>query len=77
MTRKPFVAGNWKMNLDLASARALVEGIASGLGDERAIGRGDLSAVDLSVSDGEGDCGDVDCNGRSELLERTVGGVYR
>lgn len=30
--RKPFVAGNWKMNLDLASARALVEGIAKGLG---------------------------------------------
>lgn len=30
--RKPFVAGNWKMNLDLASARTLVAGIAEGLG---------------------------------------------
>ncbi len=30
--RKPFVAGNWKMNMDLAGARSLVEGIAGGLG---------------------------------------------
>ncbi len=30
--RKPFVAGNWKMNLDLAGARSLVAGIVEGLG---------------------------------------------
>jgi len=35
--RRPFVAGNWKMNLDLAGARALVEGIAGKLGDDRAV----------------------------------------
>lgn len=37
MKRKPFVAGNWKMNLDLAGARSLVEGIAGGLGSETAV----------------------------------------
>jgi triosephosphate isomerase len=29
--RKPYVAGNWKMNLNLAEAKALVEGIKKGL----------------------------------------------
>lgn len=30
--RRPLVAGNWKMNLDLAGARKLVSGIQTGLG---------------------------------------------
>jgi triosephosphate isomerase (TIM) len=29
--RKPYVAGNWKMNLNLAEAKALVEGLKQGL----------------------------------------------
>lgn len=28
--RRPFIAGNWKMNLDMASASALAEGVAKG-----------------------------------------------
>lgn len=35
--RRPFVAGNWKMNMDLAGARALVAGIAEGIGPSRKI----------------------------------------
>ena len=31
MVRRPFVAGNWKMNLDLASARKLVGEVRTGL----------------------------------------------
>src|SRR5438876_6866155 len=31
MVRRPFVAGNWKMNLDLASARKLATEIRAGL----------------------------------------------
>ncbi len=31
--RRPFVAGNWKMNLDLGAARGLVGGIAASLRD--------------------------------------------
>ena len=31
--RKPFVAGNWKMNTDSQSSVALAEGIASGSTD--------------------------------------------
>jgi len=27
MARRPFIAGNWKMNLDLSAARALVSGV--------------------------------------------------
>lgn len=30
--RRPFVAGNWKMNMDLASARTLVSGLCEKLG---------------------------------------------
>ena len=37
LMRKPFVAGNWKMNLDLPEARSLVEGIAKGLGNSSPI----------------------------------------
>ena len=35
--RRPFVAGNWKMNSDKASAEALVAGIRSGLADASSI----------------------------------------
>ncbi len=31
--RRPFVAGNWKMNLDLPSGRALMKGMLEGLGE--------------------------------------------
>ncbi len=31
--RQPLIAGNWKMNLDLASGRSLVEGIRAGLAE--------------------------------------------
>ena len=31
--RTPFIAGNWKMNLDGASARALAEGLRKELAD--------------------------------------------
>src|SRR5262245_4717315 len=31
MIRRPFVAGNWKMNLDLAAGRRLVTDIRAGL----------------------------------------------
>jgi triosephosphate isomerase (TIM) len=38
MTRVPIVAGNWKMNTDAASARALVEGIkAAGASDAKGV----------------------------------------
>ena len=32
--RRPFIAGNWKMNLDRAAAAALARGIAQRVGDE-------------------------------------------
>ncbi len=32
--RQPFVAGNWKMNLDLAAAKALVTGLRERIGDK-------------------------------------------
>jgi triosephosphate isomerase len=35
--RKPFIAGNWKMFTNLASARALAEAVVRGLGDEKRI----------------------------------------
>src|SRR5690242_12607586 len=35
--RRPLIAGNWKMNLDLAAARDLVGGIAAGLPQNGAI----------------------------------------
>jgi triosephosphate isomerase len=35
--RKPLVAGNWKMNLDLAAARSLVEGVRSNISASEAI----------------------------------------
>jgi triosephosphate isomerase len=35
--RQPFIAGNWKMFTNLASARALAEAVARGLGDEKRI----------------------------------------
>ncbi len=41
MARKLFIAGNWKMNLDKASAVALAQGLAKELGSE--------SGVDLAV----------------------------
>ena len=28
--RKPFIAGNWKMNMDSASAVSLADGVAAG-----------------------------------------------
>ena len=31
--RRPFIAGNWKMNLDLASSVALVEGLVQETAD--------------------------------------------
>ena len=31
--RRPFIAGNWKMNLDLASSVALVEGLVKETAD--------------------------------------------
>ena len=41
MTRKTFIAGNWKMNTDLASATALAEGLKKSIGSvsevERAV----------------------------------------
>ena len=39
--RRPFVAGNWKMNLDLASAVALAEGLAKEAGD--------VDSVDMAI----------------------------
>ena len=33
MQRKPFIAGNWKMNLDADESELLLEGIAAGIGD--------------------------------------------
>lgn len=41
MNRRPFVAGNWKMNLDLASARSLVQELCVRLGSQ--------SSVDLAI----------------------------
>ncbi|MCO5176300.1 MAG: triose-phosphate isomerase [Thermomicrobiales bacterium] len=41
MSRKPIVAGNWKMNTTLDEARALAEGIASNAGS--------ISGVELAV----------------------------
>ena len=35
--RRPFVAGNWKMNLDLASAVALAEGLAKEAGGDKGV----------------------------------------
>ncbi len=35
--RKKFIAGNWKMNLDLATARELVAGIVKGIGSSPAV----------------------------------------
>ena len=37
MTRRPFVAGNWKMNLDLPAARKLVSDLRASLGAAPAI----------------------------------------
>jgi len=43
--RTPLVAGNWKMNLDLACARALVQGVCAGLRDSA----GQSGAVEVAV----------------------------
>lgn len=43
--RKPLVAGNWKMNLDLTRGRALLDAIAEGI----AVGGERLSAVEVAV----------------------------
>lgn len=39
--RRPFIAGNWKMNLDRAGSAALAEGIAAQVGD--------FSGVDVAI----------------------------
>ncbi len=47
--RKPFVAGNWKMNLDLVRARELVAGIRGGLGTDADCRRVDVAVCPPSV----------------------------
>ncbi len=37
MKRRPFIAGNWKMNLDLAAGRALVAELRAGLGGQTSV----------------------------------------
>jgi triosephosphate isomerase len=44
--RRPFIAGNWKMNLDRASAVALAEGVAKGAGQAENV---DLAVCPPSV----------------------------
>ncbi len=46
--RRPFVAGNWKMNLDLASGRALIAAIRTNLPPRPAIGVSDQESQSTS-----------------------------
>lgn len=54
MTRRPFIAGNWKMNLDRAAALALAEGVAK---ESAGVANCDIAVCPPSVY--------LDCVGRA------------
>lgn len=67
MSRRPLMAGNWKMNLNHHEAIALVQKIAHGLGDD------DLAAVDVAVLVPFTDIRSVQTTVDADKLEITYG----
>ena len=75
--RRPLIAGNWKMNLNRASAVALAEGVAKAAARDRGRRSGRLPAKLLPGRRGPGDRRLEGRPGRPEHVSRAGRGLYR